>query len=408
MSTVGIDSSWLKLLSSLSESQKRWYAGQKALELGRGGVARVHRATGLSRTTIREGVRELKSRRKLPAWGRVRKEGGGRKSVESQDPALLAALERLLSDSTAGDNMASLRWTLKSTRTLATELKQQGHSAAAATVCRLLRDLDYSLQLNQKSIAGSDHPDRDAQFRYINQVVADHRASGDPVLSVDTKKKELIGNFKNAGGEYRKKGDPRPTKDHDFRSEDTDRAVPYGLYDERRNHGLVNVGLSHDTAEFATESIRQWWRLVGRENYPKARRLLICADSGGSNASRSRVLKVEIQKVADATGLDITFCHYPPGTSKWNKIEHRMFSFISLNWKGKPLETVETVLNLIAGTRTKTGLTIEARLDAGEYKKGVEVTDAMLGEVNLHRHSLHPQWNYTISPKGKEPGVGSW
>lgn len=402
MSTPDIHSSWLKLLSSLNEAQTRWYVAQKALDLGCGGIAKVHAATGISQTTIIKGLKELKSRKKLPPWNRVRSEGGGRKAVETVDPRVLSSLEQLLTDTTAGDNMAALRWTVKSTTTLAEELNQRGHRVGPRTVSRLLRGLDYSLQLNQKSLEGSDHPDRDAQFQYINQQVSDHEASGDPVLSVDTKKKELVGNYKNAGREYRKKGDPRPTNGHDFRGKGVDLAVPYGLFDQKRNHGLVNVGLSYDTAEFATQSIRQWWRLIGCEHYAKARRLLICADSGGSNANRSKLLKVHIQRLADETGLSITFCHYPPGTSKWNKIEHRMFSFISLNWKGKPLETIETVLSLIAGTRTKTGLKIDASLDTSEYQKGIKITKAMLDQVRLLRHTVNPQWNYTISPKTSE------
>ena len=382
----------------LNEAQSRWYVAQKALDLGRGGIRQVHKATGVSQTTIIRGLKELEGGNDLPSWDRIRAEGGGRKRVEAVDPSIVTSIKRILDDTTAGDPMAALKWTVKSTKTLATELTKQGHKMGPRTVSRLLQDLEYSLHANQKNIEGSDHPDRDAQFRYINEQVAEHEATADPVISVDTKKKELVGNFKNAGREYRKKGDFKQTNAHDFRTDGLGLAVPYGLFDKKRNHGLVNVGVSHDTAEFAAESIRQWWLLVGRQHYPKATRILICADSGGSNASRSRVLKVRLQSIADETGLSINVCHYPPGTSKWNKIEHRMFSFISLNWRGKPLETFETVVNLIAGTTTSTGLKVEARLDTNEYKTGVKVTDGVLKQIKLSRHAVHPRWNYTISP----------
>jgi len=396
---TSISRSWLKFLGSLNEAQVRWCAAVKSLELGRGGVTRVHKATGLSQTTIKKGLRELTGPGQLPGWDRVRREGGGRKQVEETQPALVRDLQRLVEHNTCGNNMSALRWTAKSTRVLATALRRRGHNVSPRSVARLLRDLDYSLQLNQKSIEGSDHPDRDAQFRYINEQVSNFQSSGSPVISVDTKKKELIGNFKNAGRTYRRKGTPRKVNVYDFRTEDVEVGIPYGLYDVQRNQGMVNVGTSHDTAEFAVESIRQWWRRLGKRHYPKSRHLLVCADGGGSNGSRIRAWKLHLQALADEIGLEITVCHYPPGTSKWNKIEHRMFSFISLNWRGRPLETHQTMIMLIANTTNSSGLRIDARLDKKEYKTGVKVTAEEVKGINLRRHALHPLWNYTIGPR---------
>ena len=392
---TAISRSWLKFLKSLSEAQRRWCAAVKALELGAGGVQRVHEATALSPTTIKRGVRELHARTPLPKWQRVRQDGGGR---EDAQPELVRHLERLVEEDTCGSNMGALRWTGKSTRVLAGELRRRGHSVSARSVARLLQDSDYSLQLNQKSVEGTDHPDRDSQFRYINDQVARFQSSGSPVISVDTKKKELIGNFKNAGRTYRQKGDPRKVKAHDFKTKDVGVGIPYGLYDVQRNQGMVNVGTSHDTAEFAVESVRQWWRRVGSHYYPKTSKILVCADGGGSNGSRSRGWKFHLQALANETGLEITVCHYPPGTSKWNKIEHRMFNFISLNWRGKPLETHQAMVMLIANTKTSTGLRIEARLDKKEYKTGIKVTKDEFSSISLLRHDPNPQWNYTIAP----------
>ena len=400
---IAISRSWLKFLRSLSESQRRWCAGVKATELGAGGVRRVSEATGLSPTTIKKGARELHGRAPLPAWHSVRQAGGGRSAVEDAQPKLVADLERLVDADTCGSNMGALRWTAKSTQVLAGELRRRGHVVGARSVARLLQDRDYSLQLNQKSVEGTDHPDRDSQFRYINEQVAKFQSAGNPVISVDTKKKELIGNFKNPGRTYRPKGSPLRVKTHDFKTKDVGVGIPYGLYDPQRNHGMVNVGTTKDTAEFAVESVRQWWRQVGRHHYPKANQLLICADGGGSNASRSRGWKLNLQELSDEIGLTIGVCHYPPGTSKWNKIEHRMFNFISLNWKGKPLQTHQAMVMLIANTTTSTGLRIKARLDRNVYETGVKVSKEEFSSINLHGHAKHPLWNYTIAPRREDP-----
>lgn len=399
MDMPGISSSWLKFLGSLNEAQLRWCAAEKALELGRGGITRVRQATGLSQTTITKAIRELEAVGPLPDVEKVRRAGGGRKKSEVADPMITKALEAIVSESTAGDPMGALKWTVKSSRTLASELKSRGHEVGPDTVCRLLHEMDYSLQGNQKKLEGSQHPDRDSQFRHISRQAARFAAGGDPVISVDTKKKELVGEFKNAGQTYRPKGSPEPVNTHDFRHKAVGMAVPYGLYDPQRNHGMVNVGTSKDTAEFAVESIRQWWHRIGMEHYPKATRLLICADGGGSNSSRSRAWRANLQKLADETGLTVSVSHYPPGTSKWNKIEHKMFSFISINWKGKPLRTYEAVVNLIGNTTTKSGLRVEARLDTNDYKTGVKVSKEEMDSLNIKNHARHPQWNYTIQPR---------
>lgn len=392
---------WLKLLPTLNEAQVRWFAGQKALEWGRGGIERVHALTGLSRPTIRKGMRELSASGPLPMTDRVRRPGGGRKALTATDRTLVGDLEALLAETTAGDPMSALKWTSKSSRTLADELNRAGHAVSADTVEGLLRELDYSLQVNRKNLEGQSHPDRDRQFRYINEQVHSFSASGDPVISVDGKKKELVGEFKNAGPTWRKQGDPREVNVYDFRRLAQGIAIPYGVYDVQENEGLVNVGITHDTAEFAVESIRQWWRRVGRRHYPKATRILICADGGGSNSSRGRAWRLHLQTLADETHLAITVSHYPPGTSKWNKIEHRMFSFISLNWRGEPLTTYETVVNLIGGTRTRTGLRVKARLDRQIYKTGIKVPDRAMRALQITPHGVLPRWNYTVAPHGK-------
>jgi transposase len=391
-------SSWLKLLPLLNERQRRLYAAQKVLELGHGGLKQVHEWTGLSRPTLLKGLAELRGAVDEVAPERVRRTGGGRKKIEAQTTALTADLERLVGPTTAGDPMGPLRWTLKSTRQLAHELGRLGYQVGADTVCRLLHELGYSLQVPRKSKEGTSPPQREAQFRYINTQVRAFRDQQAPVISVDAKKRELVGEFKTGGQEWRPKGKPVMVNAYDFRSLSQGVAIPYGTYDEQRNRGFVNVGISHDTAEFAVESIRQWWRRVGRRHYPHTQTLLICADGGGSNGSRNRAWRLYLQQFSDETELAITVCHYPPGTSKWNKIEHRMFSFISLNWRGQPLVSYETVVNLISHTTTRKGLRVKARLDRQIYKTGRKVKDAELQALRLTRHELHPSWNYTIEP----------
>ena len=391
---------WLKVLGILNEFQARWFVAEKTLELGRGGISRLARLTGMSRATIIKGVTELRSRKRLTpiAAGRIRRPGGGRRKVEEGDPALLRQLTRILEETTAGDPMSRLKWTSKSTRAIAAELTRQGHPVTWRTVARCLHDLDYSLQGNRKTLEGAEHPDRDAQFRYLNARVKAFLRTGDPVVSVDTKKKELIGAFRNAGRTWRPPGEPQAVFTHDFPHLGKGKAIPYGTYDIAHDRAMVNVGVTHDTAEFAVESIRRWWRLMGKRTYPTATRLLISADAGGSNGHRPRAWKVHLQHWADELRLPITVCHYPPGTSKWNKVEHRLFSFISMNWKGQPLVSYETVVNLISHTRTRTGLTVKAVLDPHTYETGQAVTAAQMEALTLTPHSFHPDWNYTLSP----------
>lgn len=391
------DKFFLMILARLDEAQARWYVAREALALGRGGVAAMQRLTGISRPRILRGIRELK-RGELPPAGRIRRAGGGRKRLEEHDPEWLKALEAIMSESTAGDPMSPLRWTHKSTRTIAEELNRQGHAVSHVTVGERLRELGYSLQANRKDKEGLSPPERDSQFRYINERVREFVAAGDPVISVDAKKKEKVGEFKNPGKTWLPKGQPKTVLAKDFPDLALGTAIPYGTYDPERNEGFVNVGVSNETAEFAVESIRRWWKLFGRRYYPAAKRLLICADGGGGNGSRRRAWKYHLQGFANEFGLSITVCHYPPGTSKWNKIEHRMFSFISLNWQGQPLVSYETVLNLISGTKTRTGLRIKAKLDRKRYETGVEITEEQMRSINLQPHTVHPQWNYTIAP----------
>jgi len=386
----------LKVLGALNESQARWYVAREALARGRGGLKAMFELTGMSRPTILKGIRELEQRKELPRE-RVRQLGGGRKRLEESDPGLQAALERIMEENTAGDPMSLLRWTNKSTVRIAEELTRLGHSVSDETVRRRLAEMGYSLQANAKNLEESA-AGRDQQFRYINRQVKQYLAGQEPVLSVDTKKKERVGNFKNAGKTWRPKGQPTEVNVYDFPHLGVGPAIPYGAYDQQRNEGFVNVGISHDTAEFAVESVRRWWRWIGRRGYPTAARLLLCADGGGSNGSRNRAWKYHLQQFADQSGLAITVCHYPPGTSKWNKIEHRMFSFISLNWQGKPLVSYETVINLIGATRTATGLRVKAKLDTKFYEAGVKITDEEMGQINLRTHRTNPEWNYTISP----------
>jgi hypothetical protein len=403
-SVSGAERRWLKVFHTLNEFQARLFAADKALDLGRGGISRLAALTGLSRTTITKAVDELEGGRRLvdPGEGRVRRVGGGRKKVEEVDPAVQESLRKILEETTAGDPMSLLRWTSKSTRTMAAELTRLGHPVTWVTVARCLDDMGYSLQANRKKKEGPQHADRDTQFRYINRQVKALLGTGDPVISVDAKKKELVGPFKNAGRTWRRKGKPQEVNTKDFPSLAEGKALPYGVYDSGQNRAVVNVGVTHDTAEFAVESIRRWWKLDGRKTYPAARRLLICADAGGSNGNRLRAWKLNLQQMADQIRIPITVCHYPPGTSKWNKIEHRLFSFISLNWRGQPLLDYETIVNLIGGTKTRTGLKVKAVLDNNEYETGIKVSDEELKEIQLRRHKLHPAWNYTISPRQRK------
>jgi len=388
----------LKVLGTLNEAQGRWFLAREVLERGRGGLKAMHEATGISRPTILKGIRELRARKALPAGERVRRPGGGRKRVEVLDPGWERALDRIMDENTAGDPMSLLRWTNKSTARIAEELTRQGHPTSDETVRRRLRELGYSLQVNVKTQEEGAGAGRVEQFRYLNQQVRKYLARSEPVLSIDAKKKERVGNFKNSGQTWRPKGEPLEVNVYDYPHLGEGAAIPYGAYDLRRNEGFVNVGMSHETAEFAVESLRRWWKLFGRRHYPQARRLLLCADGGGSNGTRNRAWKYHLQQFADQVGLEVTVCHYPPGTSKWNKIEHRMFSFISLNWKGRPLVSYETVVNLIGATRTKTGLRIKAALDTREYEAGVKISDEEMLRINLRPHSTNPSWNYTISP----------
>ena len=398
MAHEGTDPLLLKVLGTLNEAQARWYVAREALARGRGGLKALHALTGISRPTIVKGMRELQAATPLTAPGRIRRPGGGRKPLEQADRGFERALERIMDENTAGDPMSLLRWTNKSTGGIAGELTRRGHPTSDETVRRRLRAWGYSLQANVKTREDTASAEgRDAQFRYINQVVKRFLAKRDPVLSVDTKKKERVGNFKNAGQTWRPKGTPHAVNVYDYPELGIGPAIPYGAYDVQRNEGFVNVGMTRDTAEFAVESVRRWWRLVGRRHYPQAKRLLLCADGGGSNGSRNRAWKYHLQRLATQIGLDVTVCHYPPGTSKWNKIEHRLFSFISLTWKGQPLVSYETIITLIGSTRTRTGLTVRATLDPAEYEAGLKIPDADMERINLHPHALHPQWNYTIA-----------
>jgi hypothetical protein len=389
------------LLPHLDERQQRLYLGSEARALGHGGVAAVARAAGVSRVMVAAGVAELEAG--TGPLGRVRRPGGGRKQAADLDPGLRPALLALVEPEERGDPVSPLRWTVKSTRTLAAELTAQGHKAGADTVGDLLREAGFSLQGNAKTIEGTRHPDRDAQFRYISRQATTHQDSGDPVISVDTKKKELIGEFRNAGRQWRPAGEPAATRTHDFPQDSLGKAIPYGIYDITGNTGWVSVGTDHDTAAFAVESIRRWWDAAGRGDYPAARRLLITADAGGSNGYRTRAWKSGLAALAAQTGLEITVCHFPPGTSKWNKIEHRLFSHITMNWRGRPLTSHDVVVNSIAATTTATGLTVAARLDEGSYPTGIQVSNAQMAALPISRHAFHSDWNYTLHPTAGHP-----
>jgi hypothetical protein len=389
----------LRIIPTLNEAQSRWFIAKEAMVLGRGGIKYMHELTGVSRPTIIKGMKELRGKKKLDVSERIRAPGGGRKRIEEKDPEIDRALSRIMEETTAGDPMSALRWSCKSTTRIAEELTRQGHPISQRSVHRKLCELGYSLQLNVKYKEGTAPKDRDQQFRNINATVREHLDGGEPVLSVDTKKKELVGEFLNKGRSWRGKGDPRQVNVYDYPSLSEGRAIPYGAYDLGRNEGFVNVGMTHDTAEFAVNSIRQWWNMMGRYHYAGAKRLLICADGGGSNGSRNRAWKFYLQQLADELGIGISVCHYPPGTSKWNKIEHRLFSFISLNWQGEPLVSYETVVKLIGSTTTRKGLRVKAKLDKRKYQTGEKITDKEMEKLNIEYHDVNPQWNYTIKPR---------
>lgn len=383
----------------LDERGKRIWAAVEARSLQHGGISKVAKATGLSRTTIHVGFKELESGgSSAPPPGRIRKKGGGRKPLTHHAPDIISALDALVEPTTRGDPESPLRWTCKSTRHLAQELKQQGYSIGDRKVAELLHDMGYSLQANAKTIEGTQHPDRNAQFEHISARTKAFQRRNQPVISVDTKKKELVGNFKNNGREWQPQGAPQETNVHDFQDKELGKVIPYGVYDVTDNSGWVSVGIDHDTADFAVDSILSWWKHMGSQAYPEAGELLICADSGGSNSSRSRLWKLGLQRLADTIGLPINVCHLPPGTSKWNKIEHRMFSFITQNWRGQPLVSHETVVNLIGNTTTTTGLRIKAKLNRKKYQLGVKVSNAELSKVNLKPAKFHGDWNYTVTP----------
>lgn len=385
----------------MDERTRRQWAAAEAQAYGWGGIQAVRTASGMSANTIRKGLGELSERETDPGSftvGRVRKEGGGRKRQTELDPGLQAALERLIEPATRGDPQSPLRWTCKSTPRLARELTADGHPVSVSTVGRLLLAAGYSLQSNRKTREGTEHPDRNAQFEHINTTVQDFQQRGEPSISVDTKKKELVGEFRNGGREWQPQGEPVEVRIHDFMDKDLGKAIPYGVYDLTANQGWVSVGIDHDTARFATEAIGRWWRKMGRNCHRQARELLITADGGGSNGSRCRLWKVALQDMANQLGLPIQVCHFPPGTSKWNKIEHRMFCHITQNWRGQPLVSHEVILNLIAATSTQQGLRIKAELDSGLYPTGIKVTDDELAAVNLKRADFHGDWNYRILP----------
>jgi len=397
----GIRRKFRALVPVMDERLRRQWAAAEARALGRGGITAVSEATGLAWNTVKAGLRELDRR----AGGedapddRVRRKGGGRKRLTQTDPQLLAALEALIDPVTRGDPESPLRWTCKSTTKLAKELTRQNHPVSDRTVATLLKKAGYSLQANRKTTEGNQHPDRNAQFEHINaQVITFHRQR-QPVISVDTKKKELVGDFKNGGREWQPKGRPENVRVHDFKDKELGKAIPYGIYDLASNEGWVSVGITHDTAQFAVASIRRWWTEMGAARFPRARKLMITADGGGSNSSRNRLWKVTLQELADELGLTLHVSHFPPGTSKWNKIEHRLFSFITKNWRGRPLTSLQTIVELIGNTTTDGGLTVRAALDETDYEMGIKISDEQLGHVNLKRSEFHGDWNYLIRPR---------
>jgi transposase len=383
------------MLPFLTENQRRIYLGNEASQLGFGGISEVSRMTGVSRRVISEGIKELKKPDEF-TFDRIRKVGAGRKSTVEKDKTLIEDLERLIEPDTRGDPESPLRWTCKSLRNLADSLKAMNHKTSHRMVGKLLHELKYSLQANRKTEEGGTHPDRNAQFEYINETVKRFHANKQPVISIDAKKKENVGEYKNNGKEWQPKGKPEKVKVYDFEDKELGKVCPYGVYDIGENMGWVNVGIDHDTASFAVESIRRWWNTMGKEIHTTAKELLITADGGGSNSSRSRLWKKEIQNLANETGLRIKVCHFPPGTSKWNKIEHRLFSYISQNWRGKPLVSHEVIVNLIASTKTSKGLKVKCQLDENQYPKGIKVSDEELAKVNIENDSFHGEWNYSI------------
>ena len=395
---AGVRSRFRALEGVLDERSRRLLAAAESRSWGAGGISAVSQITGMSRPVIRQGLKELSEPAVHPA-GRIRRPGGGRKKARQKDPTLVADLEKLVEPTTRGHPETCLRWTCKSVRKLAEELNRLGHRVSYPVVAELLHELDYSLQANRKTKEGDSHPDRDAQFGYIDSRVQAHLALRQPVISVDTKKKELVGDFKNGGQEWRPKRDPEKVRVHDFVIAGLGRAAPYGVYDLAYNTGWVSVGVDHDTASFAVETIRRWWYAMGQEKYPRAEKLLITADGGGSNGSRIRLWKIELQRLADETGLVIGVSHFPPGTSKWNKIEHRLFSFISKNWRGQPLTSLQVIVNLIAATTTKKGLKVHAEIDPAQYPPGVKVSDSEMDEIRLQRHAFHGEWNYDVLPR---------
>ena len=398
---LGLKQKFRAVWPLLDERTRRVMAANEALSLGFGGISVVHRACGLSRKAIAKGIGEIHEGI-VPAAGRIRCPGAGRKSITVSDPRLLEALEKMIDSQTRGDPESPLRWICKSTRTIASQLGKHKHPISHVKVAQILHDLNYSLQSNRKTEEGTDHPDRDAQFRHINAAVKKCLRQGIPVISVDTKKKELIGNYDNAGQQWLPAKQPKKVQGHDFPGPEVPRAYPYGIYDLGRNAGFVNVGTDHDTGAFAVASIRGWWRSEGRRLYPDTATILITADGGGSNGSRLRLWKLELQKFSDQTGLCISVCHFPPGTSKWNKIEHRLFSFITSNWRGEPLRDYETIVNLIARTTTAKGLKVTCRLDRRKYPIGRKVSDEEMGNINVERNKFHGDWNYVIKPKATE------
>ena len=392
-----------KVLAGVADERvRRLMLAAESLAIGRGGQVAVARATGVSRAMIQRGIREVMQPELQAPKGRIRRPGGGRKAMVVIDPTLRDDLERLVEPTSRGDPESPLRWTCKSVRKLAAELTARGHQTSHRMVADLLHDLGYSLQANQKTLEGSQHPDRNAQFEYVNGAVQQQLWAGEPTISVDTKKRELIGPFKNGGRELRPTGEPEQVLTHDFIIRELGRVTPYGVYDVAQNEAWVSVGVDHDTAAFAVESIRRWWWSMGYAVYPKATRLLITADAGGSNGYRLRLWKLELQKLADETGLEIAVCHFPPGTSKWNKIEHRLFSAITQNWRGKPLVSHEVVVNLIGATTTTTGLTVKSELDINQYPAGRIVSDAELSAIHIRREAFHGDWNYALLPR---PGL---
>ena len=403
VSDEGLTELFRRLEPLLGEREFRLVGAGVARMLGHGGISAVAKSAGGGRGTIARGLAELDGAAEPLPPGRQRRPGGGRKRLTEQDATLLRDLEALVEPTTRGDPQSGLRWTCKSLRKLAAELERQGHRVSARKVGELLHEQGYSLQANRKTEEGSDHPDRDAQFAHINQLALDFQERGQPVVSVDTKKKELVGNFHNGGQEWQPKGQPQRVATHDFPSQAQGKAIPYGVYDVAQNCGWVSVGTDHDTAEFAVASLEQWWQQMGAAAYPEAKELLITADGGGSNSSRGRLWKVALQRLADETGLRLTVCHFPPGTSKWNKIEHRLFSHITQNWRGRPLTSHEVVVNLIENTTTKGGLRVQAALDTAAYATKRQISDDQMSELYLSRHAFHGDWNYSITPREKLP-----